>query len=497
MRRHVQTALALLAGLATVGSVGCGNDDKKRAKVAPAAGLIDGGMTKNVRNACTAAVVSTNLTATESARGAIQHFTVDSIPICGHHHRVIEDQDGLVVAELGADLRSRALMLDPESVWPTLSDAVTKIEASPFAGERLDVSTAHRCWHLATDKVLHPAWEITVIGERSGWFATVGSDQVFKFNPAAIHAAGRVATQSEGVDFQRIEVDLDTMDDSGFLQGPNFRTTVPTGRTRASATNGNFLFETTDPRFIESSLYANAELALQKFRAVDPDHVSVDCFPFEIMVSYVGQGGDVNNAFYEPALARRSGKPGISVGDGNGEILRNLGRDPDVVGHELAHHVVYRGIQNISDFESLVLHEGLSDFFVYAATGNACLGESICPQNSGACWSRGKCLRTAENSIKLTDSNAPRDFHRLSQVISGMLWDLESDIGSHTATAKIVSHALNWMLPTGTYRDFITAMMLADRDLNAGRSACAIYTEAETRGLSEEISGLDCSQFRK
>ena len=73
--------------------------------------------------------------------------------------------------------------------------------------------------------------------------------------------------------------------------------------------------------------------------------------------------------------------------------------------------------------ESLVLHEGLSDFFTFARTGNACLGESICPATSDFCYVPNQCLRTGDNDLALGDAISSPEPHMKSQFISG-LWDL-------------------------------------------------------------------------
>lgn len=82
-------------------------------------------------------------------------------------------------------------------------------------------------------------------------------------------------------------------------------------------------------------------------------------------------------------------------------MLTNLPVDADVIGHEFGHHIIYQTITSVSG-ESLILHEGLADYFTFAHTKDDSLGESICPAGSLACWTKGQCLRTANNDINFS-----------------------------------------------------------------------------------------------
>lgn len=201
--------------------------------------------------------------------------------------------------------------------------------------------------------------------------------------------------------------------------------------------------------------------------------------------------GQNNTAVYYPN-GGGEGVPQIQLGDGDGRALKNLWKDPEVISHELGHHIVYRKLTETRG-ESLVLHEGLADYFVFARTNNPCLAETICPATSTVCDS-AQCLRTADNDFTLTGADLPSEPHKISQLISGMLWDIGKQIGQ-LITADIVYHAINYLKDNSGYQEFLVALMVADKDLNLGENACLIKEIALLRGFDEKIANVDCNQF--
>ena len=198
--------------------------------------------------------------------------------------------------------------------------------------------------------------------------------------------------------------------------------------------------------------------------------------------------GDKNNAVYIPS------GPYIRIGDGDGEILQNLGTDGDVVSHELGHHVIFQSLTSTSG-ESLVLHEGLADFLTFSRTGDACLGESICPANPAynICEVQGQCLRTADNDITFEGENWPNEVHKRGQLISGLLRDLSVEYGIEEQTiTKTTLRAITYLAASSGYRDFIVSMLVADKELNNEQHGCTIWEAAIERGLEERLEGLSC-----
>ena len=257
----------------------------------------------------------------------------------------------------------------------------------------------------------------------------------------------------------------------------------------ALSANHEFFFDPETPEFRETSVFTNANRML----AWLTDH-GYQNFGDRRLTLRVHQviNGDKNNALYQPG--NTASPPAIFVGEGDGKHLQHLSTDADVVFHELGHHVIYHSIQSISG-ESLVIHEGVADFFTFAKTQNACLGESICPEgNNFSCAKPQECLRSGENDITFMGENYPSAPHLQGQLLSGMLWDLHAkDDISLSHLTKMVLKSIDLMPVNANFLDFLVTLMIADRDLYAGEYCETLYDQALNRGLGDVLGTFDCS----
>ena len=218
--------------------------------------------------------------------------------------------------------------------------------------------------------------------------------------------------------------------------------------------------------------------------------------PLTVKTHVVFSGGKVNNAQYTP-FDGTSG-PFIQIGDGDGVTLKNLPVDSDVVSHEFGHHVVFGSITTTAG-ESLVLHEGLADTLTFLRTNDACLGESICPAASGLCQVSGKCLRTAENTIKYGEksfSDLKSSPHLQGQVVSGFFWDLHK--GGKIPDAelnKLLISAITFLPSTAGIKDLIVGVLDADFALYAKAYQPVILAAADARGMSLTTLGIDVASI--
>lgn len=279
--------------------------------------------------------------------------------------------------------------------------------------------------------------------------------------------------------------------------------TETTDTPRAHETNLSFVYDATDPRFPEASVFAHAHQQYEFFKSLGFTYSEAS--PILLKVNAT-PSGTTNNAVYLPASVSGNDRPQIQIGAGDGDTLQNLLIDADVVGHELGHHFVYKYLTSTMG-ASLSIHEGLADFFALARKGNPCLGETICPSNApgfpdhGACWIAQKCLRTAENTLKLgdlsiADSNVtiPENGHIRGQVVSGLLWDLRKNAAiSENELNALVYRSVTLLLAQSGYRDLILALITADEDLYSGQHCQKIMTHAIARGFGEYISDVQCS----
>lgn len=200
------------------------------------------------------------------------------------------------------------------------------------------------------------------------------------------------------------------------------------------------------------------------------DKFGLDPDPAKNFVS-VFVGGTINgrydNAMYLPS------DEGPAVLIAQHEKLENLARDRDVVSHELAHHIIYRGIKSSSG-ESGVLHEGTADYLTYAQSSDPYLAESIVP---GAAYLR-TALMVGENpseklSVKMTN-------HARGQYWSALLWDLGEKVG-HERVVQWISGMLHYVGPKAGLRDAFLGIIRTERDLMA-------LASQEKTGLSQSSS---------
>lgn len=470
--------------------VGCGTEKKKKADVDRQPGFI-GDPALGVRNSCTAR--NEFALTRKNAESAIYHYKFQNIPICSWYGRILNlSTTDLFSGQLERSLESLNVAEGYE--WPETESVTSFVrEASGIAS--IDSVSSSKCWYVTDEFELLPAFDITIVGEERTIKAVAGSNQIFEIGTGGFDIA-RVSYEIEGSGGSVGILETETLDTSGYLSGRNFQVFTADGSARATSENGIFDFNRSDNSFAQASAYANAEMMLGWFNALTENTVDTECFPIDIKLHNVFPGGVVNNARYIPDVSTVTGRPEILVGNGDGIRLTNLSTDPDVVSHELAHHVIYRGVKDTNHFESVVIHEGFADYFVYSKTGNSCLAETVCPLGSFDCV-QARCLRNGTNSLSFNDPRLPSTPHDQGQIISAMLLDIANQIDGESATPFVstVAASVKYLLPRSNLADMVQALMLADRDLNGGRYACVIYDAAISRGLGRWIEQLQCTDF--
>ena len=291
-----------------------------------------------------------------------------------------------------------------------------------------------------------------------------------------------------------IEVTLRGLSDDGTLSSQYF-TTDPLGASRATSATHQFNFDTSDARFAETSVFTHATLMFSFFKELGYQWKKSQTIT---LVLHDTPSNTTNNAEYLPSDGSAGGGPKIRIGDGDGEILQNLPLDSEVVSHEFGHHVVFDYLRSTKG-PSLTVHEAYADFFTFARNDDPCLAESVCPAAApayprGACWIAGKCLRTADNTLKLDDAIVNTDGHRRGQVVSGLLWDLRSLYGvPKIDVTKIAYGSIKFFADAITFKDLIVALMAADKELFLSKYSCTILAAAKGRGFGDSVAGLQCS----
>jgi hypothetical protein len=436
-----------------------------------------------------------NLAAGKGIETVDLRFAVDGIPLCQYQIKSHETIDGKM-AIFGKMPKVDVSAQYDLANWPAES-LVRNIVADTLAQNgiagSLTKKSAEAClW--SDNGQLYPVWVWEVEVDRLNYTVVADDLRSFKFQPKHFHATGKARIYPHNVlDPELQEFPLRAMKETGYLENAYFVTEVDSPF--SYATNASLDFSAFGPDsegFEEVSLFTNANRALEWLETMG--YKNFGTTPIRIQVHAEFQG-DTNNALYQPGATYDT----IYVGDGDGTVLQNLATDADVVGHELGHHVVYHTVTEIAG-ESLVLHEGLADYFNFARTGNACLGESICPDTSFGnkiCYVPQKCLRTGDNALKYGGADLPREAHQKSQFISGMLWDLYAKDGfALEDITHMVLRAIDLLVEDSGYQHFVVGMMLADHVLFQGGKCTTIYNRAIERGLSPFLTDITCDSVK-
>ena len=287
---------------------------------------------------------------------------------------------------------------------------------------------------------------------------------------------------------------------NGFLENAHFRTAVH-GRGRVYRPDNVFGYDDNIREMAEISAFAHVNLMLEWFMKMGYKWQGNNRLVVEIHADRGGIGyqrmrQNPNNALYMP-VSEQSSSPRILLGDGDGVNLRNIPLDGDVVSHELGHHIIFERLTSTWG-ESLIVHEGLSDYFIFAKTNDPCLADSICPIDSNACEVAGQCLRHADNDYVYDDVKNLGSPHIVGQVISAFLWDMREKSGLRRADVDMLAfNGVDYLLPDSGIRGFIESVMLADYELFSGHNCLTILGAAVARGLGAFVSDLDCQGAAK
>lgn len=381
--------------------------------------------------------------------------------------------------------------LEPEPLALT-SKAVDNILSQAYGTIR--IVRMRKCL-IAQDDRAQPVYEVIYRRGNMPYRAYVNQTAVVHNELFAFDATGtatvyrRNNVQSENLEEQSIDVAED-----GALTNEFFTTNTTSNSShrvdRVSEESFQYAYDFESDQYTEVATFTHAGLMLNYLESIG--YTWSGGKPLTIMVhAKTGSSGNVNNALYQPGSSFEDGRPRIHIGDGDGVILQNLGKDSDVVSHELGHHVIFRHIRSVSG-ESLILHEGLADFFTFSESQDTCLGESICPTDSQACYQPASCLRTGSNSIVYgSDRYAGLSAHLRGQVISGMMWDIAEESGmALNDLARITLDALAMVPASASIRDFLYALFTATH-ADSANITCTAVDVAKARGFG--LGQVDCS----
>jgi hypothetical protein len=434
-----------------------------------------------------------NLTDQASSSVTLQ-FSKDGIPVCLNQVKAIYIGGGL---SFFGDIPKLDALPDELSSSPdaslSLSKALLELEKSmPLIHASL--LQKNLCL-FPTEHTLKPVWNMIVSNDGYKYQIWGDEESVYKLSRlffesgvSQIQAYPRDSISDKSLTTFTESVSDTTLSNTYFVTDPS---TSVSGIKRASSVSNEFIFPPEDPLFDEASIFVHANQHYAFFRTLGYEWsgASPIILKFHTLI-----GNTKNNALYQPA-DDTDPQPIIMVGDGDGVILRNLPSDSDVVSHEFGHHIIFRNIKETSG-ESLILHEGIADYFVFARNKDPCLGRSICvPGGHSPCVVQDQCLRIASKTLQYDSNDYNKlDAHFKGQLASGFLYEL-NDIYDENTTPTLVFKALNLLTSASGFKHLIIAMMLTDYQVNQGVNACKIYDAAIARGFAPILSDVNCTKL--
>ncbi len=437
-------------------------------------------------------------------------FDLDNIPICDLEVKVHKSLDGLtsVIGDI-PNLPARSFQ---ETDWQSpdkIAKTVVETLLVSSMGANYNLVSSAKCLWSKTDE-LRPAWQQIIAVNGLEYEIITNGDEVFRFDPRFFQETGSAEVYPDNINEGSPEViSLADMDSSGFLSNSSFEICMPsvTGSNAcvssktapvlpfAQEPNFQFNYDAKDEanKYIQTAIFTHANIALEWI--TNHGYANFGNSKIQLM-AHAKFSGDSNNALYQPGGGTRL--PMILVGDGDGNILQNLGTDADVVSHEFGHHIIFSTVTQISG-ESLVIHEAMADYFTFARTGNACLGESVCPNTTvgrQVCVVPVQCLRTGENDLAYGAKNLPTEPHQTGQFISGMLWDLyKKDRLALDDVTHLVLKAIDLLVSNSGYKHLVVALLLADHSEYQGKYCAKILSRAKVRGLGTILSDVSCDNI--
>ncbi len=368
----------------------------------------------------------------------------------------------------------------------SLSEAFLK----RFTGQKADeFKSLEECLFQKNDG-LYPAREVLVRAGGETYRLWMSEDEVFRLEKTSF--AAEVQAYVKNASDQDLKTYSIPTKEDGFLGNDKFQIDTH-GIKKAYEPSNEFIYDPSDNRFKEASVFVHVNNAMDYFHQLGFKSLSKKKITIHINVLV---NGSKNNAIYDPGSFFEKDSPTISIGTGDGVHLRNLTTDGDVVSHELAHHMIYQSLTSTVG-ESLVLHEGLADFFAFAKSKDSCLGESICPENSPTCRTYKTCLRSAKNDLVYkSEPYLQLTPHQQGQLVSGLLWDLFLKNNQNLdELAETTLQAVRYLNPSSDIQDFLSAFALADQSINQGRNICDFMDLGQKRGLGLFLDHANCKDI--
>lgn len=179
---------------------------------------------------------------------------------------------------------------------------------------------------------------------------------------------------------------------------------------------------------------------------------------------HVGDGGVSNAAFYHQNT--------IYLGTGDGQVYKDMIRDPSILTHEAIHAVIDAYVGLPSEGEGGAFNEGFADLFAALILEN--------PRMAEASYQKGPFRRTLENNLIAYRDFAPGVYQNGS-IVGATFWDMKPELGTEL-TAKLAFRTLVRLGKGGVFDDLPSALASACDGLLAPEQKETVLAKARARG---------------
>ncbi|MBX9601200.1 MAG: hypothetical protein K2X35_09355 [Bryobacteraceae bacterium] len=422
---------------------------------------------------------------------------VDNIPVRGGEAVLVADAEGRITEFSSAfknfSRRSSEWALDESAALAKARQARQVRKHAKFK--------ATRFYQVIGGEAV-PVWVVEILSEqpRADWQFVVhaGTGAILEVRDLRQGQRGNVF-RGNPVTSRLEEVTLPGLGSSAVLTGPNARIfslaaqvlglldlSDPIPQT-AQRTNGNFLFDISDPRFSEVQMYFSIHTVAERFRAIGfrglgrPLDAVVWFHDFSPETGFTGE----DNAFFSPLAF-----------DGDGGLFFYLTAtggdtawDTDVAFHEYGHAVVNAFVPGQRQGPTFrAMNEGMADYFSASFLRDPNIGEWFVAISQSE--SRLPFLRTTENP-NVFPRNITGLIHSDGNMLSGALWEVRTALGAENGDRV----ALGMLARLTGEAEFFDAAVAAEAAAGSlfGATAAATVREIMTRrglrGAAAEIAG--------
>jgi hypothetical protein len=295
-----------------------------------------------------------------------------------------------------------------------------------------------------------------------------GQGLVFDPNPVVTLNDIKLRNSKPVPDAAYRQVELPDIAATGFLDGPYVNTRLTKKRVRAK--DRKFPFKRNKPAFKEVMVYFHIDRMQRYIQSLGFQHVNRRSIPVDI----AAQKDD--DSFYSPVdKALHFGTGGVDDAE-----------DAEIILHEYGHSIQDAQVPGFgSGKEAGAMGEGFGDYLaasffadVKSARFRKCVGSWDATSYSRA---NPPCLRRLD-SKKRYPKDIVKDVHSDGEIWSACLWQIRDLLGRHPADKLILSHHF-LVARNASFEDAALALIMADKQLNAGTNEAAIRAIFTRRGI--------------